>query len=518
MLFVGAALNIYQYVRSSADRYPDKVAIICAQQELSFSELIEKVDLVAANLVVRGVCPGDHIALFANNSIEFAVTLLAIARIGAVVAPLPVSLKGVALANSLVSTKSRFVIAWHATASRIIEAGLLDRCCMVTLGKVLEGCASFDHLQSSLQGNSDALDRLERIPQPDTDDDFILTLTSGSTGQPKPIVFSQRTKIARAFSATVDYYGLTSDDVFLVSTPLYHSLAQRSLLAPLMIGATVAVMPKFSVPGWLEYVARCRVSFMFSVSSQLTALLPHLETGDLNSIRCVVSSSATLSQEDKRLLIQVLNCSLHECYGASELGVVTDFPVNDDNAPTASVGKPLPVAQVKICSESRDELSVGAIGEIACRSQTGFKGYFNQPEQTQLAMDPNGFFYTGDLGYIDARGYLYFCGRKKEVIKSGGISIYPADIEAVIATVDGVDQCAAIGMPDAQFGEVVWLAYTVKQGSDIAVKALMQAAMSELLDYQLPRRYIEFDQFPKTELGKVLKPQIKQQLLEEPLA
>jgi len=506
-------LNIYQYVSHSADRYPEKTAIICSQQELSFSELMDKVDLVATNLVGQGVCPGDHIALFASNSIDFAVALLAAARIGLVVAPLPVGLKGIALANSLSSTKSQFVIAWYATASRIVEAGLLDRSCIITLGRSLEGCVSFDHLQSSLQGGSSAFDRLDNIPQPDADADFILTLTSGSTGQPKPIVFSQRTKITRAFNATVDYYGLSSDDVFLVSTPLYHSLAQRSLLAPLMIGATVAIMPKFSVSGWLEYVARCRVSFMFSVSSQLKALLPRLQSGDLSSIRCIVSSSATLTQEDKHLLIKALNCSLHECYGASELGVVTDFTVNDKDAPTASVGKPLPIVQVKICSESREELPFGSIGEIACRSETEFKGYFDQPEQTQLAMDSDGYFYTGDLGYMDASGYLYFCGRKKEVIKSGGISIYPADIEAVIARVDGIDQCAAIGVPDAQFGEVIWLAYTVKQSDDVALKALMQAAMNELLDYQLPRRYIKFDQFPKTELGKVLKPQIKQRLL-----
>jgi long-chain acyl-CoA synthetase len=167
---------------------------------------------------------------------------------------------------------------------------------------------------------------------------------------------------------------------------------------------------------------------------------------------------------------------------------------------------------VKIVGEQGETLPAREVGEIVCRSDTLFEGYFNLPEQTAECYDLQGYFRTGDLGYLDENGYLYFSGRKKEMIKSGGISIFPSDVEVIYQSMPDIEECAVIAAPDDKFGEVLCLVYVLKAGSQLTKVDLMKKAMQELLDYQQPHHYVEMKALPKTELGKVLKPQIKQQL------
>ena len=499
-------MNIYQRVAQHALLTPNKIAVTYQKQTLTYLQLIEKVDNLSSNLFRLGFHQQSKVALFCGNNIEFVLTLLAIAKLGAAVAPLPLTLKGQALTNALKGIGCDRVIAWSTVGKQILSKQLIEKSCLVSLDKQVTDEVLFSDLLSASS--------TEQLPIVDCDNDYILTLTSGSTGNPKPIVFSQTTKINRAFQATINYYQLTADDVVLVATPLYHSLAQRSLLMPLMLGACVVILPKFTINGWLHALTEHKVSFLFAVSSQLTALLPELENNHgFRALKCLVSSSATLAKEDKAKLLNKLSCHFHECYGASEVGVVTDFDITALNQPVASVGKPLPFVDVKICNTQREILKEGEIGEIACKTSTAFKGYYGLAEQTAASFDQQGYFYTGDLGYLDAQGYLYFVGRTKEVIKSGGINVYPNDVEKVMSRVEGIKECAAIAMEDNQFGEVIWLCYVLESHvNEFDEKKLARQAMAELIDYQLPRKYLHFEQFPKSALGKILKPEIKKQL------
>lgn len=500
-------MNIYQHIASHSVQQPDKTAIVYEGTELSYQALIHQIDVLAEQLNNIEVSKHSRVALFCGNNLEFVFCLLAIAKLGAAIVPLPLTLKGEALKSAIKGADCDFAIAWFSVGKKLIEQHILPNTRVVSIRKVTAGSFLLEDLLSQpLKGT--------KLKQASLDSDFILTLTSGSTGTPKPIVFSQQTKIKRAFDATANYYQLTNDDVVLVSTPMYHSLAQRSVLMPLMLGARVVILPKFSINAWLKAVTEQQVSFLFAVSSQLTALLPELSQAyDFSSLRCIVSSSATLAKSDKDKLINVLKCRFHECYGASEVGVVTDFEITDGEQPLASVGKALPGVKVKVCDAQRTVLANGEIGEIACLTPTRFKGYFNLAQKTAESFDQDGYFYTGDLGYLDEREYLYYVGRTKEVIKSGGINVYPQDIEQALASVQGVKECAAIGVPDEQFGEVLWFTYVLEpdeKGFDESL--LVKRAMAELTDYQLPRKYIMFDEFPKSALGKILKPEIKKQL------
>jgi long-chain acyl-CoA synthetase len=514
-------MNIYQLINEYRVHSPAKIACIYNDEHVSYNSLLSQVDSFAQGLLNIGITPNSRIALLCPNNMQFVISLLAVAKLGCAIAPLPLTLKGKALKLAVTGAECDFAIAWPTVAKLLVKNNILTTNQVISLGDI--GSASLmnvhcyvDLITTKTLGNIKPANCLS---------DFILTMTSGSTGAPKPIIFTQKTKIDRAFEATINYYQLTVNDTVLVATPLYHSLAQRSLLMPLMLGATVVILPKFSLQAWLNAISKHRVSFLFAVSSQLVALLAkfshnsitdddYVNEYDFSSLRCLVSSSATLNEADKKLLLAHVNCHFHECYGASEVGVVTDFDITEKGVPIASVGRALPSVKLKICNENRETLPCGKIGEIACLTRTRFKGYFNLPEQTRASFDDEGYFYTGDLGYLDEQGYLYFVGRTKEVIKSGGINVYPQDIESVLLELPEIKECVALGIADEKFGEVIWVAYVLKEGVvNFDEKALRRDTMQQLTDYQQPRYYKGFDQFPKSALGKVLKREIKALLI-----
>ncbi|MBQ4849028.1 class I adenylate-forming enzyme family protein [Pseudoalteromonas sp. MMG012] len=502
--------NIYQLVKKCSHLNPEKAACIYQGNTVSYRELISKVDNLASGLGHIGVRKGSKIALFCPNNLDFVYSLLACAKLGAAIAPLPLTLQGQALSKAVEAADCEYAIAWSTVAKRLLDEQLIAMPKLVVLGNHQLDAVAFETLVNN-----------KHLEHPFVEDvsidlPFILTMTSGSTGSPKPIVFTQATKIKRAFDATIEYYKLSSDDKVLVSTPLYHSLAQRSLLVPLMLGATAVILPKFSVNAWVEAVEQYRVSFLFAVSSQLIALLPELKEAKLSSLKCVVSSSATLEAGAKSQLLDVLSCCFHECYGASEMGVISDFDVTKQGVPVESVGKPLPSLYVKICDNARREVAVGETGEIACLSQTAFAGYYQQPAQTQASYDDEGYFYTGDLGYVDKEGYLYYIGRSKEVIKSGGINVFPGDIELVVNQLHWIQECAALGVEDAQFGEVILLSVVCNTEAPENVEmALRMYLLSQLTDYQQPRQFMVLPSLPKTGMGKIHKPSIKELYLKK---
>jgi len=492
--------NFYQVFSHSVNLKPEKPACICGAKQVTYEELNHNVTTLADNLSVLGLKLGDRVALFCPNSIDFAVVLLAAAKLGLAIAPLPISLKGKALKRSLKKLHCKAVISWQ-NITKILLDDDLDIHLLVNIGRPV----AQEYQLSQLIGyrikerHTKVLDGLVPI-----DADYILTLTSGSTGEPKPIVFSQKNKIDRALLATADIYNISRYDIVLVATPLYHSLAQRSLILPLLLGGTAIILPKFSVKSWIDSVVNYKVSFLFAVSNQLTSLLSSLNPEhDLSSLRCVISSSALLSEESKNQLIERFPCQLHECYGASELGVVSDFCINTVKNKVGSVGKGLPFLSIKITDSSRNTIDVNNIGEIACLSPTQFKGYFSEPIKTSQAYDDDGFFYTGDLGYLDEDGFLFYAGRLNDTISSGGINIYPQDIESVINGLDFIDECMAFAVKNDQFGEVIKVVFT----SSIKVEPLSirKHCLVELTDYQQPMYIEQISEFPKSSLGKLLR-------------
>ncbi|MFW5751082.1 MAG: class I adenylate-forming enzyme family protein [Planctomycetota bacterium] len=482
---------IHDWLEQHAAARGEQPALVCGDEHLSWVALWDRVH-------AGGVGRRSRVALFGENSIDYAVALLAVARLGAAVAPLPVGLGAAARRRAMRVAGCSAAIGDAAILRAVGEDATIAEDMHFALdGAVFAGTA----------GASAVLPETVDCAAP-----YILTMTSGSTGAPKPIVFTQATKLRRAFLATRDVYGLGDDAVVLVSTPMHHSLAQRSALLPLLLGGTAVILPRFSPAAWLDAVRTHRVSFLFAVSSQLRVLLPDLRatTGGFPSLRTIVSSSARLDDATKEELVAILGCDLHECYGTSEIGCATDFSLNDAPDKRSSVGRALPHVTLKICDQRHRALPPGETGEIAVRTRTAFAGYLDDPAATAAAHDADGYFYTGDLGRLDADGWLYFRGRSKEVVITGGINVHPADVEAVIASCPGVSECAVIGVDDAYFGEAILAVVVGDRQRGYTPAAVRRRCAEELAVYQRPMAIEEIAALPRNEMGKVHKPTLRE--------
>jgi len=501
---------IIQYLLKNTERFPEKAAIIFADNALSYRDFTEQTRRVSGALREAGVGEGTHIGLIQNNSVEFVAILFAAADLGATIIPMSSTTGRQDLLTAIRTTNMDYLIGWHAAVKDILkrlqqEFPLPHEKCITVGGKV-EGCLYFEEIVAA------APETYELGKQAiDEENDFILTMTSGSTSAPKPIVFTQGTKIRRCFSAEKSY-NITEDDIILVGTPLYHSISQRLVLLPLIIGGTSVIMQRFTPKSWLTQTEKHQVTFTISISSQLENILRELQETkvDLSSLRSIVSCCALLKNEIKMRLIEELKCEFHECYGASEVGVVSNLAPEDAVKKLHTVGNAVPGAEIRIADSGKNPVATGEIGEIACKSTMRFSRYYNNEQATQESI-VNGYFYTGDMGYLDEDGYLVFSGRKKEVIITGGTNVYPRDVESVLSLHEKVKECAVIGIEDQRFGEAILAVIIPEKGEILTSRELQIHCLYRLADYQQPLAYEFVDDFPRTELGKVIKHKLVEQ-------
>lgn len=487
-----------------AGRAPDQPAIHCEGRSLSYGELAGLVGRWSAGLRGQGVARGDHIGVLLPNGIDFVTLMLAAADLGAVLVPLNTSLPASAVQRAFQASDVRHVVATATSLAALRSDPSADFSGVDGVWLAVDGAApgalSLAALLAALPHDAgpsfSALD----------DDAYILTMTSGSTGDPKPIVLTQRTKINRAREA-VELYAITAQDRILAATPLYHSLAERLVLVPMLVGATSILMARYSATEWLRCVREQAVTFTIAVSSQLAQIAGHLESGTrsgIASLRCVVSSSALLDVSVKADLLAKLHCDFHECYGASEIAIATNLDPGGAARKLNSVGLPAPGVDVRILLEGDQVAAEGEVGEIVCRTPMLFAGYYRRPEQTRAAMWGD-YFRTGDIGRLDEDGFLYYLGRKKEIIITGGINVYPADVEAVVAGHESVLEAAAFPVADAQLGEVVAVAIVPRDAAAFDLRRLRFHCAERLADYQQPRRFFVMEALPRNSMGKIMK-------------
>ncbi|MBP5330515.1 MAG: acyl--CoA ligase, partial [Lachnospiraceae bacterium] len=388
---------------------PDREAVWCDGKSVSYSEMAGLVSRYSNLLISLGIRYGDHIAIPMNNSIESVALFFCAADMGVCVVPLNPSLPLEAVRTAMKAGDIDHVIArknFFADCEK--NGGLEIPGAKICLDQEYPGTVPFEKI------NEMSSERPVISYEIDGSESLILTMTSGSTGTPKPIDISQKNKYDRSM-AHVRVYGITKEDRILAATPLYHSLAERLVILPLIIGATAVLLPRFTPAIWLRCAEEQHPTFTIAVSAQLAQILELLKQPDapaIRSFRSIVSSSALLESRVKYELIDLLKCEFHEMYGASEVSTVTDICFQDAKDKQNSVGKPFDEAQIKILRDESEsdfdtECAPGEIGEIAVKSKLQCKGYYRQEEMMKAAMFGD-YFRTGDLGYLDEDGYLYF--------------------------------------------------------------------------------------------------------------
>lgn len=504
---------------SCARRTPDKQAIWCEGASATYQELADLVCRWSNAMAANGVKHGDRIGVILPNSLEFVALMLVAADLGAVMVPLNTSLTPAGVHRAFAAAEVTHVVSTamllkgllvEPTTSRIDDSGTKDFSIPPDFSMVDGLWLSVDEAIEGAALLTDLLRDVSPAPQPLNaaleEDAFILTMTSGSTGDPKPIILTQRTKFNRVLAA-VELYGITEQDRTLAATPLYHSLAERLVLIPLLTGGTSVLMSKYSATAWLECISNNTVTFTIAVSSQLkqiAELLDEANAYDIASLRCIVSSSALLDHQVKSELLDKFDCEFHECYGASEIAIASNLDGIAAKIKLQSVGIPAPGVDIKIIDRNDEIVGTGTIGEIVCKTPMLFGGYFKRPDLTQAAMWGE-YFRTGDLGRLDEDGFLYFLGRTKDIVISGGINIYPADIEAAVTGHASVVECAAFAFPDERLGEVVAIAVVPVNKSEFDLRQLRFHCCERLADFQQPRKFFIVDELPKNGMGKVMK-------------
>ena len=334
---------------------------------------------------------------------------------------------------------------------------------------------------------------------------FIYTFSSGSTGNPKLIGFSESAKYRR-YKQAVQLFGITKQDTLLCASPFYHSLGQRLMFLTLLTGARLVLLEKFSPETYIQNIFRYKVTFVVPVASQIHAIAPFINYKDcrLTSLRAMVTSSALINEVVRKELIRKASFDFCEMYGASEVGTATLINFTKLNSKLNSVGTPCSQVTIKIMDESGNECPPFSIGEIWVKSKCSIGSYpFKDSPHNLNFID--GFFKTGDLGFLDTDNYLFFKGRMSELIITGGINVFPGYIEDKLLMYEDIGECCVISQDHFYLGEIPVAIIGGCQNIDLAKTMLRKLARKELATYERPYRYYFVDKLYTLPSGKVDK-------------
>ncbi|MFD2365844.1 class I adenylate-forming enzyme family protein [Pseudoduganella sp. GCM10020061] len=485
-------LNISSLVAYHARYRPEARALSCGGQWLSWQQLGRRIDRLAHGMRAAGVSHGDRVVTVLANCVELIDVYWACARIGAVAVPLSPLLMPSGLRTLLADAAPALLFCSAATEAVSLEAstGLGCRC-------IRTGEAYDDFVRE------EPLAPVNAAVAPD--DLCNIMYTSGTTGLPKGIALTHR---IRSHYATLlaNAWRMSAGSVVLHTGALVFNGAFVTLMPALMTGAAYILHQQFDAAAFVETVERERVTHTMLVPSQLAAILdlPGFDPARLASLEVLVSLGAPLPLAHKERLESVLPSRLHELYGLTE-GFVTILDRADTARKRGSVGIPPPFFELRIIDERGQPLAPGEVGEIAGRGPFLMPGYYNKPELTAQALR-DGWLMTGDLGYVDEDGFLYLVDRKKDMIDSGGVKVYPHDIEEVVARHPQVAEVVVFGVPDDKWGETPMAAVQLRPGAVIDADAL-RAWINERVGarYQRVSQVMLVTDFPRSVAGKILK-------------
>ena len=339
--------------------------------------------------------------------------------------------------------------------------------------------------------------------------------TSGTTGHPKGVRRNAPTARENEINEMLRtlVYGAMPGARCLLPGPLYHSAPNSFGLRAGRLAELLVLMPRFDAEMMLRIIAQERIGTMFIVPTMFIRLLklpePVRRQYDVSSLRHVIHAAAPCPADVKRAMIDWWGPVIWEFYGGTENGPVTLASSEDALRKPGTVGPPSPGAQIRIVDDDGNPLPTGSIGEIYSRIE-GYPDfvYHNMPEKTAEVIR-DGLITCGDVGYLDEDGYLFLCDRKRDMVISGGVNIYPAEIEAVLHTMPGVQDCAVFGVPDAEFGEALMAVVEPRPGVALDVAALRRQMASHLADYKIPQHIEIRNGLPREDSGKIFKRRLR---------
>ena len=495
-----AEVPLHEFVLQRAVDLGDKPALIDGPsgRTITYQQLAQGIEAVAAGLHDRGFGKGDVLAIFSPNIPEYAIAYLAAIRLGGIVTPANPLYTPEELAFQLNDAGAKFLLTIPLFVETATAAAGQSGVKEVFVFGEAEGATPFAQLMKP--GGE--------VPQVETgfDDVIVLPYSSGTTGLPKGVMLTHRNLVGNIHQ-TRELHKVTEDDVLIAILPFFHIYGQQVIMNNgLAHGATLVTMPKFDLEQFLGLVQEHKITRAYLVPPIILALAKHpvVDKYDLSSIDVILSGAAPLGQELQQAVRDRLGCKALQGYGLTETSPVTNVIPDDGEPKAGSVGPLVPNTEAKVIDvESGEEVGTGDRGELWYRGPQIMKGYLNNSEATKATIDDDGFLHTGDIGYVDEDGYFYIVDRLKELIKYKGFQVPPAELEALLLTHPKIADAAVIGVPDEEAGELP-KAYVVPNG-DLTEEEVMEFVAGHVAPHKKVRLVEITNEIPKSASGKILR-------------
>lgn len=501
----------------NAHKFPDKTALVCEGLSLDYRTFNERVNSVANMLLNAGLKKGDRIGVLVHNCHQFVELYFAAAKSGGIFCPYNNHLKGNELKDVINYSEPRFLVL-DDDYGELIGSIRREIPCVEQYIALPQSSVPFAFDYEALMSTASQKEPRVRVLEEDLVSIFF---TAGTTGKPKGAMRTHRHLVANAITGVIDLK-VEYDEKVLISFPMYHISCEDNIVRHTYMPNTLVIKKEgaFNAEEVLQLLEREKITRCQLVPTMLHTLLqsPNIGTYDLGSLRLILYAGAPMPVELLKRALQRFTCGFAQLYGQTESGPMTTVLKPEDHmlqgsseklARLASAGRPVLAYEIRIVDDQGRDVAVGEVGELIGRSEAMMKGYWNLPEETAEKLK-DGWLHTGDLARLDEDGYVYIVERKNDMIISGGVNIYPREIEEILYQHPAVLEASVIGVPDEYWGESARAVIVLKEGLSASAEEIIRFCGERLAGFKKPKSVDFWNELPKSPQGKILKKAIRE--------
>lgn len=495
------SMTMAKALRATTRRNPGKTAITHNEKSRTYQELSTRTDrLTAAAISNLKINKGDNVAIVAKNCIEYVEVVCGLPEAGAAVATVNPKLTTAEIEGICDDANARMVFVDDASRD------LVNNASFETVERVIYLGDDYEALLAQAKTP-------DMYPVIDEWDPWTIPYTSGTTGQPKGVVLPQRSRLLAFYQMAQEFGCYGPEDRFLGTTPMNHGAGIAFPLAAIMAGGFTEILDHFDPEVLLRKLKDGNFAGVFTVPTQHHAIFdleqPVRDKYRGAPLKAVISNASALPQHLKHDIVEYFGEGLlHETYGSTEGGFVTNLRPPFQLEKERCVGTPFPHTFVKLADDDFNEVGVNEPGELWVKSPSAFNGYWNRPKATAAAFR-DGWITVGDVGKRDEDGFIYIVDRKKDMVITGGVNVYPREIEEVLFTHPTITDVAVIGVPDDKWGERLKVFLVLKEGQTLTAEGLAKFCDGQLAKYKIPKDVEVIDALPRNANGKVLKTELR---------